>query len=251
MRLRLLLLTAWCFAATFTVTADDDREDYHVEAILFSGDTVSGYLRNDAKTVLKNIFSKTGGGIREYINLGEQPKGGDTKRYSSSEVKEYRYLEPTEGYPDGAVMVSERINSPLPFKPNYCIRGFAWECDKRDSGSILRWDIWTTTPAGARVLVPVTGVKFKGAKAAYGIMIDGRTSLAQLLYYLKKQSPEFRKYLDEYYYKGKDSKGHWKELQDNPSTILVRYDEFLENNPPLADPDEDADLKKAKKKIKE
>ena len=59
MRFRLLLLSALCLTTALTASADDDREDYHVEAILFSGDTVSGYLRNDAKTVLKNIFSKS------------------------------------------------------------------------------------------------------------------------------------------------------------------------------------------------
>ncbi|MDE6049099.1 MAG: hypothetical protein K2G09_05340 [Paramuribaculum sp.] len=68
----------------------------------------------------------------------------------------YQLLGPTEGYPDGAVVVSERINSPLPFKPNYCVRGFVWECDKRESDSILRWDIWQTNAAGIRIFVPVS-----------------------------------------------------------------------------------------------
>ena len=250
MRLKKLLLSVLCFTAAFTVTAKDDPEEHHVRVVLLSGDTISGYLRNDAKTVLKNIFSKTGGDLRQYINLGEEPKGGETKRYNSSEVKYYQFLEPTEGYPDGAVMVSERINSPPPFKPNYCVRGFAWECDKRESGSILRWDIWQTNAVGTRVLVPVVGVKFKGAKAAYGIILNGQTTLAQLLFYLKKQNPDFKKYLEEYYHKGKDSKAHRKELNDNPSTILLRYEEFLETNPPIADPDEDSDLKKEKKNKK-
>ena len=90
-------------------------------------------------------------------------------------------------------MVSERINSPLPFKPNYCVRGFVWGCDKRESGSILRWDIWQTNAAGIRIFVPVIGVKFKGAKAAYGIILNGTNTLARLLYYLKKQNPDFKK----------------------------------------------------------
>ncbi|MDE6049100.1 MAG: hypothetical protein K2G09_05345 [Paramuribaculum sp.] len=81
--------------------------------------------------------------------------------------------------------------------------------------------------------------------------MNGTNTLARLLYYLKKQNPDFKKYLEEYYNKGKDSKAHRKELNDNPSTILVRYEEFLDTNPPISDPDEDSDLKKRKRnKIK-
>lgn len=238
MRFKYLIVICAALSVCISAMAKDNAEDRHVRAILFSGDTIEGYLRNDLKTGLKNIFSKTGS-IHQYINIGVEPKGGETKRYSASEVKEYRFLEPTEGYPEGAAVVSEKINSPLIFKPHSCVRGFAFELDRRESGSILEWKVWEDTGGknSTRRLVPVVGVKFNGAKAAYCIIHNGSISTALLMHYLKKQSPEFREVLDNYYNKGKDSKAHRKELKDNPSTILLLYENFIKENKPLDDPE--------------
>ena len=225
-------------AGALCARAKSDPEESHVQVVLFSGDTITGYLRSDLKTGLKNMFSKSGS-IRQWINLGEDPKGGEAKRYSASEVREYRFLEPTEGYPDGAVTVSERINSPLPFKPNKSVRGFAWEMDRRDNGSILQWNVWESTGGRNSVnrLVPAIGVKLKGARAAYIIIVNGSFRPSMLLYYLKKHCPELYTFFNEYYNKGKDAKAHRKELLDTPSTILRLYDEYLETHAPIDDPD--------------
>lgn len=242
---RRLIITMCALIACVYANADVDPEEYHVSVILFSGDTINGYLRNDVKTRLKNMFSKSGSSIRQYINVGTVPKGGDTKRYSATEVREYRFIEPTEATPDGAVGVSERINSPAPFKPNASVRGFAWALDRRDNGAILRWNIWESTTGSNYTnsrLVPVIGVKFRGAKAAYPIITNGHSSLHLLLNYLKKIHPEFKQALEDYYWKGIDSKAHTKELIDNPTTILLFYDEFLLTHDPIADPDENEDL---------
>ena len=88
-------------------------------------------------------------------------------------------------------------------------------------------------------LVPAIGVKLKGAKAAYAIMVNGRVSLAPLLLYLKQRHPGLKAALEQYYWKGKDSKAHTKELADNPSTLLRFYEEFLKTHDPIADPDEE------------
>ena len=69
-----------------------EAEEWHVKVALESGDTITGYIRNDLKTGLKNMFSK-GGLLRQYINVGAEPKGGETHRYHAREVKEYRFLE--------------------------------------------------------------------------------------------------------------------------------------------------------------
>lgn len=244
MKLRSLILAVLLAASVIPVSAKKDPEDVHVEVILFSGDTIRGYLRNDLKTGLKNLFSKSGS-IHQYINLGEEPKGGDTKRYSASDVKEYRFLVPTEAFPEGAVYVSEQINSPIPFKPNYSVRGFAFELDRRDSGSVLNWNVWESTGGRNNVsrLVPAIGVKLKGAKAAYAIIVNGNVRLANLLWYLKKKNPALKKVIEEYYEKGKDAKAHRKELLDNPSTFLTLYEKFLEDHDPISDPDENKDRK--------
>ncbi|MDE6225544.1 MAG: hypothetical protein K2M25_05340 [Muribaculaceae bacterium] len=223
--------------------AQNDKEDVHVEVILFSGDTINGYLRSDLKTGLKNMFSKSGT-INQYINVGEQPKGGETRRLSASEVKEYRFLEPTEAYPEGARTISERINSPNPFKPHASVRGFAYVKDTRECGSILWWRVWKSY--GGRNtqyrLVTAIGVKLKGAKAAYPLMVDGLVGMWGIMDYLKKKYPELHQYVNDYY-KGKDSKAHRKELLDNPSTFLVLYEDFLKTHEPLADPDEEFEPK--------
>ena len=227
---------------------ENDKEDVHVEVILFSGDTINGYLRSDIKTGLKNMFSKSGT-INQYINVGEQPRGGETQRLSASQVKEYRFLEPTEGYPEGARTISEHINSPNPFKPHASVRGFAYVKDTRDSGSILWWRVWKSY-GGQNTqfrLVTAIGVKLKGAKAAYPLIVEGSTEMWGIMNYLKKKYPELYQYVNDYYYKDEDGKAHRKELLDNPSTFLVLYEDFLKTHEPLSDPDEESEPKRKNK----
>ena len=255
MNLKSLLPIVIAAAPWIGATADDKlvdntkAEENFVTVTLVNGDTVTGYIRSDLKTGLKNMFSKTGS-IRQYINVGEQPKGGETKRYNASEVKEYRFL-PSEGYPEGAVCVADTINSPGVFKPLSCVRGFAWERDRRDSGSVLRWDTWETTGGrnSTSRLVPAIGVKLKGSNAAYPILVNGRFSDAYLMLYLKKQYPELKKAWEEYYHKGPDAKAHRKEFADNPSTALTFYENFLLTHDPIVHK-EDKKNKKDKKKDK-
>lgn len=248
---RITLFLLMIMALSPDVVAKSDPEESLVEVTLFNGEKIDGYLRYDLKTGLKNIFSKSGS-VQQYINVADLPKKGATHRYSASEVKEYRFLETSEAYPEGAVIVSEMINSPLPFKPNACVRGFARELFRGENGSILKWDVWETTGGRNSVsrLVPAIGVKLKGAKAAYSILVNGRFSDALLLNYLKKQSPELKDFINQYYDKGKDSKGHRNELKDNPSTFLSVYNEFLQSHEPLADPDENKDLREKELKDK-
>lgn len=225
---------------------DDNPESNHVKVTLVDGTEIDGYLRNDLKTGLKNMFSKTGT-IRQYINVGAERKGGETTRYSAKDVKEYRFLEATEAWPDGAVFVSEYINTPGPFKPLNCKRGFAQEMNRTDCGKILRWTV--TVQEGGRNTriryVPAIGVKFNGAKCAFPLFIDGGHSNSILLHYLKKQNPELKKTIEQYFNKGKDAKAHRKELAENPSIILDLYADFIAEHGPLADPEEDKDRKGA------
>ncbi|MCI9606947.1 MAG: hypothetical protein HFJ94_02080 [Muribaculaceae bacterium] len=236
MKLKYMIICIAAICCQFTASAKDDAEEYHIKAVLFNGDSIEGYIRNDLKTGLKNMFSKYGS-IHQYINVGKEPKGGETKRYSASEIKEYRFVETTEGYPEGFTVVSENINTPGLFKPHNSTRGFASELYRGENGSILKWNVWESTGGrdSRNRLVPAIGVKFKGAKAAYFFMINGRMSFALLLNYLKKQSPELRKIIDEYYNKSKDRKAHTQELKDNPSTILLLYDDFVRTHGPLND----------------
>ncbi len=223
-------------ASWLSAFAEKDPENYHVQVVMATGDTITGYIRNDLKTGLKNMFSKTGS-IRQYINVSDSPDGGTSKRYSSSEIKEYRFLEPNEAYPDGKTCISEMINQPGLFKPLRYVRGLAWEYNKRESGSILGWDVFESTGGRNSVsrLVPATGIKLKGAPAAFPIIINKLYRPWYLMHYLKKNYPELHKAWENYYDKGKDSKAHRKELLDNPSTALLFYEEFLKNNPPLND----------------
>lgn len=233
----LVALAFVCFSAYASNEADSTEwEETHVQVIKADGDTLVGYIRSDLKTGLKNLFSKTGS-IRQYINVGVEPKGGETQRFSASEVKEYRFLEPTEAYPEGAVCVSEMINAPRMFKANNCVRGFAWELDRRESGSILRWDVYETTGGRNSVsrLVPAIGIKLKGANAAYVIMANGKFNDMMLMVYLKKKYPELHTAWNEYYHKCDDAKAHRKELTDNASTALLFYEEFLQTHAPLND----------------
>lgn len=234
-------LTAYADDNTDTTKADED----HVIVITADGDTIDGYIRSDLKTGLKNMFSKTGS-IRQYINVGKEPKGGETRRYNASEVKEYRFVEPTEAYPEGAVCVSELINSPGLFKPNNIVRGFAWELDRRESGSVLRWDVFESTGGRNSIttLVPAVGIKFKGAKAAFAVMVNGRFSDWYMRNYLKKQYPELKDAWEEYYHDCEDAKAHRKELTDNVSTALLFYEEFLRTHAPLNDTSADGKKKK-------
>lgn len=230
----IIAATHWLVAAADDKLVDNTKaEENFVTVIMTDGDTITGYIRSDLKTGLKNMFSKTGS-IRQYINVGREPKGGETKRYSASEVKEYRFL-PTEGYPDGAVCVADTINSPGLFKPLGCVRGFAWELDRRDSGSVLKWDTWESTGGrnSTSRLVPAIGVKLKGSNAAYMILLNGRFNDSYLMIYLKKQYPELKKAWEEYYKKGPDAKAHRKELTDNLSTVLAFYENFLQTHDPI------------------
>ena len=61
-------------ASSHFAAADDNADEKHVQVVTASGDTIEGYIRSDLKTGLKNLFSKTGS-IRQYINVGEEPKG--------------------------------------------------------------------------------------------------------------------------------------------------------------------------------
>ena len=79
-------------------------------------------------------------------------------------------------------------------------------------------------------------MRFNGAKAAYSLFIDGSHSDALLLNYLKKQAPDLKKMIEEYFDKGKDAKAHRKELKENPSIILDIYADYHTNHSPLNDP---------------
>lgn len=221
----IIIAASSCFAAF----AAKDPEEYHVRAILANGDTIIGYVQNDLKTGLKNMFSKTGS-LRQYVNISTKPKGGEKKRYNASEIKEYRFLEPTEGYPDGAVCISEVVNSPVMFKPLHYSRGLVWELDRRDSGAILQWDVWESTGGNNSInqLVPVIGIKLKELPAAFIISANGHFNDWYLMHYLKKKYPELHKAWEEYYHKGDDAKAHRAELVDNPSTGLLFYENFLQ-----------------------
>ena len=233
MKLKLFIYTIFITVSCLTAYAGKNPEEYHVRAILANGDTIIGYVQNDLKTGLKNMFSKTGS-LRQYVNISTAPKGGDKKRYSASEIKEYRFLEPTEGYPDGAVCISEMVNSPVLFKPLHYSRGLVWELDRRDSGSIVQWDVWESTGGRNSVsrLVPVIGVKFNGLPAAFIIKSNGSFNDWYLMYYLKKNYPELHKAWENYYHKGDNTKAHRAELVDNPSTALTFYENFLQTNSP-------------------
>ena len=211
MKFKFLLCVAMALFTSAAASAkDEDPESNHVVVTLSDGSQIDGYIRNDFKTGLKNFFSKTGT-IRQYINIGKERKGGETKRYSAKEVKEYRFTEATEAFPDGATFVSDYINTPGLFKPHNCKRGFAQELNRTDCGSIL---LWTVTK----------------------LFIDGSHSDALLLNYLKKQAPDLKKMIEEYFDKGKDAKAHRKELKENPSIILDIYADYLTNHSPLNDP---------------
>lgn len=232
-KISLLLLIILCFSPSMLA---DDNESNHVEVLLTDSTRVRGYWRNDFKTGMKRLFSKTGS-INQYITIRENSKDGESKTYKAPEVLEYRFLEKTEDFPEGATWASENINAPGMFRPNNCVRGFALVLYKNEVGSILKWNVFETTGGRNTVsrLVPAVGVKLKGAKAAYGIMTNGRFFPFYLMNYLKKSAPEFKDMLDDYFNKCEDHNAHRDELKDNPAIILSLYEEYLKTHAPIDD----------------
>lgn len=238
-KLIVFLVLALC-GVSFTAKADDP-ESRHVRVYLNDGDSIEGYIRSDLKTGLKNMFSKTGS-ILQYINVGKEAKGGETTRYSAKDIKGYRFLEATEGYPEGAMYISSSINAPSMFKSGNKVRGFAFVLDSRPSGKILQWNVWESTGGrnSQQRLVPAVGVFFAGDDAAYPFMINGRLQGWYLFHHLKKKAPQLHKFIEEYLNKGKDKDAHRQEIVDNPSVMLTLYEQYLaEGNPALNLAEED------------
>ena len=246
MKLKFLLYTAIALASVTTASAKEDEnpESNHVVVTLADGSTVDGYLRNDFKTGLKNFFSKN----RHYKTVYQHRQRAQRGRDQALQRERCQGIPLHRGYggiPEGAVFVSEYINTPAMFKPHKCKRGFAQELNRTDCGKILKWT-GTVQEGGRNVrirYVPVIGVKFNGAKATYSLFIDGNHSNALLLNYLKKQAPELKKVIEQYFNKGKDAKMHRKELAENPSIILDLYAQYLRDHEPINDPEEDKDRK--------
>lgn len=213
-----------------------DNESNRVEVLLADSTRVEGYWSTDFKTGMKRIFSKTGS-INQYIRIKDGPDG-EAKTYTAPEVIEYRFLEGREDFPQGTVFMSENINTPGMFKPNRFVRGFALVLNRNDAGAILKWSVFEQTGGKNSVsqLVPAIGVKLKGARAAYGLMMNGRYFPFYLMNYLKKAAPEFKAMLEDYFDKGPDSKAHREELKDNPSIVLTLYSEYLKTHAPINDP---------------
>ncbi len=234
MRHIFLFLLCVIYGATFVATAGDP-ESNRIRIYTNEGDSIDGYMRHNLKTGLKNLFSKTGS-IHKYINFGLEAKGGETKGYSADDIKAYRFLEASEGYPEGALYVSTMINAPRMFKSNNKMRGFAFVLNSRPSGEILQWSVFESTGGrnSQQRLVPAIGVKFKGDDAAYPFMINGRYQPYYLSHHLKKKAPELHKFIEAYLDKGDDKNAHRKELVDNPSILLTLYEQYLaQGNPPL------------------
>lgn len=223
----------------------------YVRMVKMDGDTVFGYLHYDAKTIAKNMFSKSGT-LLQYVNFSEEPDGKRT-RYSADDISEIRWFDNNIA-PNTRVSLS--MNSPVMFKVNKYTRGFSWLWDRRPSGCIVKWEVWETSGGRNPVsrLVPIVSVYFEGAKGAFMLYSNGSVSIALLLHYMKKVAPEFHAMLKEYYEDSPDWKGHRNELKDNPSTILNLYEEYLKTHDPIDDrPDVKVsdDEKEDKKKDKE
>lgn len=235
-RTTLLLLLALC--CSMYVRADEN-ESNHVEVILSDSTRVEGYWHTDFKTGVKRVFSKTGS-INQYITIKDSAKDGESRTYKAPEVIEYRFLEPSEEFPEGTIFVSEEINTPGMFKPNRSVRGFALLLYRSEGGSIMKWQVFESTGGRNSVsrLVPAIGVKFKGARAAYMFMMNGRHYPFYMNNYLKKAAPEFKKYLEEYFDKSPDKKAHQQELKDNPAILISLYEEYLKTQDPINDPAE-------------
>ena len=189
-----------------------------------NGDTIYGYLHNDAKTVAKNLFSKSGT-LLQYINISEEPDSKRT-RYSADEVSEIRWFDNNIA-PNTRVSMS--VNAPRMFKAKNYTRGFTWLWDRRPSGSIVKYEVWETSGGRNPIsrLVPVVSVYFEGAKGAFMLYSNNSVSFALLYHYMKDAAPEFHKMLKEHYGDSPDAKAHCNELKDNPSRILDLYDEYL------------------------
>lgn len=224
----------------------------YVRMVKMDGDTVFGYLHNDAKTIAKNLFSKSGS-LQQYINISEEPDSKGT-RYSADDVSEIQWFDNNIA-PNTRVSMS--MNAPRMFKAKNYTRGFTWLWDRRPGGNIVKWEAWETSGGRNPVsrLVPVVSVYFEGAKGAFMLFSNGSVSLALLYHYMKDAAPEFHKILKEYYGDSPDAKAHINELKDNPSTILILYEEYLKTHDPIDDrpdvkvsDDEKEDEKKDKEK---
>lgn len=232
-----------------------EHPDNYVRVVKMDGDTIFGYLHNDAKTIAKNLFSKSGS-LQQYINISEEPDSKGT-RYSADDVSEIQWFDNNIA-PNTRVSMS--MNAPRMFKAKNYTRGFTWLWDRRPGGNIVKWEAWETSGGRNPVsrLVPVVSVYFEGAKGAFMLFSNGSVSLALLYHYMKDAAPEFHKILKEYYGDSPDAKAHINELKDNPSTILCLYEEYLKTHDPIDDrpdvkvsDDEKEDEKEDKKKDKE
>lgn len=204
-----------------------ERPENYVRIVKMNGDTIYGYLHNDAKTVAKNLFSKSGT-LLQYINISDEPDGKRT-RYSADEVSEIRWFDNNIA-PNTRVSMS--VNAPRMFKAKNYTRGFTWLWDRRPAGSIIKYEVWETSGGRNPIsrLVPVVSVYFEGAKGAYMLSSNGYVSLALLHNYMKDAAPEFHKMLKEYYGDSPNAKAHCNELKDNPSRILDLYEEYLKTH---------------------
>lgn len=229
-----------------------EHPDNYVRVVKMDGDTIYGYLHNDAKTMAKNLFSKSGT-LQQYINISEEPDGKGT-RYSADDVSEIQWFDNNIA-PNTRVSMS--VNAPRMFKAKNYTRGFTWLWDRRPAGSIIKYQVWETSGGRNSIsrLVPVVSVYFEGAKGAFMLVYNGSVSLALLYHYMKDAAPEFHKILKEYYGDSPDAKAHCNELKDNPSRILDFYEAYLKIHDYIDDrPDvkvsDDAkdDNKKEKKK---
>lgn len=80
--------------------------DNYVRVVKMNGDTIYGYLHNDAKTMAKNLFSKSGT-LQQYINISEEPDSKGT-RYSADEVSEIRWFDSNIAPNTRVSMIGER-----------------------------------------------------------------------------------------------------------------------------------------------
>ena len=201
--------------------------DNYVRVVKMNGDTIYGYLHNDAKTVAKNLFSKSGS-LLQYINISEEPDSKGT-RYSADDVSEIRWFDNNIA-PN--TRVSMPVNAPRMFKAKNYTRGFTWLWDRRPAGCIVKYEVWETSGGKNPVsrLVPAVSVYFEGAKGAFMLYSNNYVSFALLNHYMKEAAPEFNKMLKEYYGDNPDAKAHCNELKDNPSTILDLYEEYLKTH---------------------
>ncbi len=229
-----------------------EQPDNYVHVVKMNGDTIYGYLHNDAKTIAKNLFSKSGT-LQQYINISEEPESKGT-RYSADDVSEIRWFDNNIA-PNTRVSMS--VNAPRMFKAKNYTRGFTWLWDRRPAGSIIKYEVWETSGGRNPVsrLVPVVSVYFEGAKGAFMLSSNGSVSFALLYHYMKDAAPEFHKMLKEYFGDSPDAKAHCNELKDNPSIILDLYEEYLKTHDYIDDrpdvkvsDDEKEDNKDTKKK---